>query len=56
MPWKHKPDPYKDFKDDRERRLALEQRERWRAIRWILTVVAQSPVVFMLLRMLKSTS
>jgi hypothetical protein len=32
MPRPHKPDPYKDFKDDRERRLALNFRVTWSSI------------------------
>lgn len=48
MLWMHKPDPYKDFKDDSERRLALRHRERWLAYRVIGVALVGSPGVAVL--------
>lgn len=45
MLWMPKPDPYTDFKDDGERRLALEHRERWLTYRAIGVALVSSPAV-----------
>jgi hypothetical protein len=47
MQWMHKPDPYKDFQDDGERRLALQHRERWLTYRVVGSALA-SPLAALL--------
>lgn len=45
MPWMPMPDPYTNFKDDGERRLALEHRERWMTLRAIGVALASLPAL-----------